>query len=333
LLPLLAGLASPLSLRSLSLPAIDVDGSARKRGRADPTAHSHSQQAAQQPPGSGRAASAGAAPAATGRRPSGGAFSHQHSHQHNHYLHLQQHQQLTFAVSAAGGLIVTPAPAKGRGAGARTGAAVGTAGFALASPLGGGHGGVPVTMSGSAAVAHRLLLGSPLGRSAAAGTSSGSGRPGFLTSSTAGATAGAVGLEAPEAGTQPLPTVLARYTSLLDETRPGVASPASFSREDHRGALLTLQRGLERMSGQRRAEEEHMACTTRVKPAKHPRGGYMYVDIDTGEWTAALHARRCCMAGAFRPSACWRYSCCFMAGACLFSCNEGRCCCCCCCMR
>jgi hypothetical protein len=85
---------------------------------------------------------------------------------------------------------------------------------------------------------------------------------------------------------QPLPTVLARYTSLLDETRPGIASPASFSREDHRGALLTLQRGLERMSGQRKAEEEHMACTTRVKPAKHPRGGYMYVDIDTGEWQA-----------------------------------------------
>ena len=79
------------------------------------------------------------------------------------------------------------------------------------------------------------------------------------------------------------PRVLARYVDgVLDCTRAG-ASPASFDREAHRGVLQKLEAGLHAMSAQRRAEEEHMRTHTGIKPAKHPKGGYWYQDICTGE--------------------------------------------------
>ena len=36
------------------------------------------------------------------------------------------------------------------------------------------------------------------------------------------------------------------------------------------------------MVAQRREEEGHMLAATRVKPSKHPQGGYCYANVDTG---------------------------------------------------
>ena len=93
---------------------------------------------------------------------------------------------------------------------------------------------------------------------------------------------------------------LLRFTSRLDESRASVAagltSPATFDRSDHRSVLVELQRGLEGMSAQRRAEEEHMRAATRVRPAKHPRGGVVYADTETGKSLSLSLSLRVCPA-------------------------------------
>jgi ABC-type lipoprotein export system ATPase subunit len=83
-----------------------------------------------------------------------------------------------------------------------------------------------------------------------------------------------------------LKRALARFVSRYDLSRSG-AAPASFDREYHTPLLREMQATLDAMVAQRREEEGHMLRATRVRPHKHPQGGYYYVHVDTGRAVSA----------------------------------------------
>jgi hypothetical protein len=92
---------------------------------------------------------------------------------------------------------------------------------------------------------------------------------------------------------------ISRYLSSADLSRRGPgASPAHFDREHHQGILAVMQAGMTAMMAQRREEEGHMMAATRVKPGKHPQGGYVYTNVDTGRAVYPHDYERVYLAGA-----------------------------------
>lgn len=90
---------------------------------------------------------------------------------------------------------------------------------------------------------------------------------------------------------------LSRFLSSADLSRRTGASPAHFDREHHQTILAHMQVGMNGMVAQRREEEGHMMQATRVKPAKHPQGGYYYTSLDTGRTVYPHDYERVYLAG------------------------------------
>jgi len=143
--------------------------------------------------------------------------------------------------------------------------------YATPTKRGGGGGAGAVEAPGSGSVWSPLTLATPSRRRPAVTLNYASGR------ALARAPTATRGLHF----TSPAPCALARAASTLDLTRAD-RSPASYNPEDHAAAMRQLQVGLQAMTAQRRQEEAHMLRVTRVRPTKNPRGGYCYVDADTG---------------------------------------------------